>query len=151
MKTLYIIIAFAFGLSLANAQISIETKIPSKVREAFTKRYPDVKNEKWAKEGGNYEAEFVVNKTESSAIYDSDGNFIESVVELKASELPKAVIDYVATNLNGKKIKEAGKITDAAGKISYKAEVGREDYIFDSDCSFVRKDDEKGKNDDQDY
>ncbi len=148
MKILFTIIALGFGLSFANAQILNEPKIPAKVREAFSKQYPNVKNEKWEKDGVNYEAEFQANKIENSAIYDSEGNFVESSTEIKESELPKGVTDYISNNLSGKKIKESAKITDASGRISYMAEVGRENYIFDFDCSFVRKEDEKEKDDD---
>lgn len=148
MKTLFTIIAFVLGLSLANAQMLNETKVPAKVREAFSKQYPDVKNENWAKEDGNFEAEFQVNKIENSAVYDTDGKLVESATEIKPSELPQGVTDYITTNLNGKKIKEAAKVTDASGRISYKAEVGPHNYIFDYDCSFVRKEYEKAKDDD---
>lgn len=143
MRTLLIILTLGLGLNLTNAQTFNETKVPVKVRETFSKQYPDVKNENWLKDEANYEAEFRANKIKNSAVYDIDGNFVESAIEINTSELPKGVTDYIATNLGGKKIKEAAKITDASGRISYKAEVGREDYIFDSDCSFVRKDDDK--------
>ncbi|MGZ5248306.1 MAG: PepSY-like domain-containing protein, partial [Flavitalea sp.] len=128
-----------FGLSTARAQKIKEAKVPGPVKEAFSKQYQGTKVEKWEKDDANYEAEFEVNKVEASAVYDSNGNFIESMIELEESELPKAVTDYIASNLHGKKIKEAAKITNATGRISYKAEVDREEYIFDSDCSFVRK------------
>lgn len=148
MKTSFTLIAFVLGLSLASAQILNETKVPAKVREAFSKQYHDVKNENWEKDGANYEAEFQANKIENSVVYDTDGNLVESAIEIKPSDLPKGVSDYISTNLPHKKIKEAAKITDADGRISYKAEVGRQNYIFDYDCSFVRKEDEKEKDDD---
>lgn len=143
MKTVFMILSLGFGLSAAHAQKVKEAKVPAPVKEAFSKQYPGTKAEKWEKDSANYEAEFEVNNVETSAVYDSNGNFIESVIELEESELPKAVTDYIATNLHGKKIREAAKITDATGRISYKAEVDREDYIFDYDCSFVRKEKEK--------
>lgn len=143
MKTIFMILTLGLGLGAAHAQKVKEAKVPGPVKEAFSKQYPSTKVEKWEKDGANYEAEFDVNNVETSAVYDSNGNFIESAVELKTAELPKGVTDYITNNLHGKKIREAAKITDATGRISYKAEVDREDYIFDYDCSFVRKDDGK--------
>ncbi len=143
MRTLLTILTLVLGFSYANAQKVKEAKVPVPVKEAFSKQYPDAKVEEWEKEGGRYESEFRVNEVETKAIYDSNGNFVESETELEVSELPKAVTDYIASNFPRKKIKGSAKITDASGRISYKAEVGREDYIFDSDCSFVRNDDDK--------
>lgn len=143
MKTLFTIFIFIFSFSKIHAQKIKETKLPSAVKEAFIKQYPETKVKKWKKDSANYEAEFNVNGLETQAVYDSNGNFIESEIEMKASELPKAVKDYIASNLHGKKIKDAAKITDSTGRISYKAEVDNEGYIFDSDCSFVKKEGEK--------
>jgi len=75
---------------------------------------------------------------------------MESEVEIKESELPKGVADYIAKNLTGKKVKEAAKITDAAGKVSYEVEIDNVDYIFDSNGSLIKKEVEKESDGDKD-
>lgn len=149
MKTLFTILTLGVGLSLANAQTLKETEVPIQVKNAFKKQYPSAKVEKWEKEGANYEAEFHINKIETCAIYDSNGKFIESEIEIKESELPKEVADYIVKNLSGKKVKESAKITDAAGKVSYEAEIDNIDYIFDSNGALIKKEDEKEQDDDK--
>jgi len=150
MKTLFTIVTLSLGLSVANAQKVKEAEVPTPVKDALKKQYPTAKVEKWEKEGANYEVEFHVNKIETCAVYDSNGKFIESEVEIKESELPKGVAEYIAKNLPGKKVKESTKITDASGKESFEAEIDNIDYIFDSNGSFIKKEEEKEKDGDKD-
>ncbi|MGZ3942690.1 MAG: PepSY-like domain-containing protein, partial [Bacteroidia bacterium] len=86
---------------------------------------------------------FDVNKVETSASFSADGKLNETETEIKTSELPKAVTDYIAKNYAGYKNEEAAKIVDAGGKVSYEAEVkkGKEemDLIFDSNGNFMKK------------
>lgn len=147
------ILAFCFSLAAVatvQAQTLKEADVPAAVKTAFSKQYPNTKAEKWEKEGANYEVEFHVNKTETSAVFDAAGTFIASEVEISVSDLPKAVSDYVTKNMPGKKIKEASKITTAAGKVSYEAEVGGDDYLFDDQGNFTGKETEDDKDDDKD-
>ncbi len=143
MKNLIFIVALSLGVGFANAQKVKEADVPAAVKDGFKKQFPASKVEGWEKEGGNYEAEFDQNKVEASALFDASGKLLETEVEIKVSELPKAVTDYMNKNVPGKKIKEASKITDAAGKISYEAEAGEADYIFDANGGFVKKEVEK--------
>lgn len=140
-------IAAVMVITSSFAQKIKEAEVPAKVREAFAKKYPGQNGGAieigWEKEGSDYEAEFDLNKIESSAVFTSDGLFKELEQEIKLSELPKAATDYCAKNFAGHKISEAEKITDASGKISYEAELskGKEhfDIIFDQQGNFIRK------------
>ena len=99
--------------------------------------------EQWEKEGADYEAEFHLNKVESSAVFSSEGTFKELEQEIKTTTLSKAITDYCTKTYVGYKLSEAAKITDAAGKISFEAEMekGKEhfDVIFDDKGNFVSK------------
>lgn len=148
MKKLIVIVALSLGVGSANAQKVKEADVPSAVKDGFTKSFPNSKVEQWEKEDGNFEAEFDLNKVETSALFDATGKLLETEVEIKVSELPKAVSEYITKNVPGKKIKEASKITDAAGKVWFEAEAGEADYIFDADGKFVKKDVEKEADDD---
>jgi len=148
MKTTITIFALALGISFANAQTVKEAEVPAAVKEALKKAYPTAKVEKWEKEDANYEVEIKVGKTESSVVYDASGNLVMTEVEIKVSELPKAATDYLNTNLKGKKITEASKMTYADGKVNYEAEVDDVDYIFDEKGNFIEKEVEKDKKDD---
>lgn len=143
MKNILITAATVIFVSgTASAQKMKSTEVPTQVKEAFAKKYPGQKAE-WEKEGSDYEAEFDLNKVESSAVFGSDGTFKELEQEIKTSELPKAVTDYCAKNFPDHKLSEAAKITDASGKLSYEAEMskGKEhfDALFDHQGHFIKK------------
>jgi hypothetical protein len=140
--------AILFGLSLTlavQAQKIKDADVPANVKTAFSTKYPNTKVLEWEKEGANYEAEFKVGKTETSAVFDATGAFIESETEISPASLPRAISEYVTKNMPGKKIKEASKITTAAGKVSYEAEVGDADYMFDDQGNFIGKESEDDK------
>ncbi|MDO9184447.1 MAG: PepSY-like domain-containing protein [Bacteroidia bacterium] len=143
MKTTLIMLASVLTFGCANAQKINESEVPAKVKEAFAKKYPGAKVEKWEKENADYEAEFELNKVESSVVIDANGNFKETEQEIKSSELPKGVTDYCAKNFADYKLDEAAKITDASGKVTFEAEMkkGKEhfDAIFDDKGNFIKK------------
>jgi hypothetical protein len=149
MKTTITIFALALGINFANAQTVKEAEVPAAVKEALKKAYPTAKVEKWEKEEANYEAEIKVGKAESSVVYDASGNLVMTEVEIKVTELPKGVTDYINTNLKGKKAKEASKMTYTDGKVNYEAEVDDVDYIFDEKGNFIEKEKETDKKDDE--
>ena len=143
MKKKIAIIALCLGFTIAKAQEVKESDVPEKVKEAFAKKYAGSKAKEWEKEGEDYEVEFNLNKVESSALFTADGTFKELEQEIKLTELPKTVSDYCAKNYAGWKLAEAEKITDAAGKVMFEAEMekGKEhfDAMFDDKGSFVKK------------
>jgi hypothetical protein len=142
-------ILFAFGILSNNcfSQTMKEKDVPASVVQAFQKDFPGVKAKNWEKEGETFEAEFKINKTETSALYAATGVFLEQEIEIKASELPKFVLDYFEKNQPGKKIKEASKITSAEGRITYEVEVEDTEYKFQEEVGLfqVEKEEEKKK------
>ena len=143
MKTTIATIALCFGFIYANAQHVKEAEVPANVKNGFAKKYPGSKVKVWEKEGADFEAEFDLNKIESSAVFGADGTFKELEQEIKSTELPKTAVDYCAKNFVGYKLSEAAKITDAMGKVMFEAEMtkGKEhfDVIFDDKGNFVKK------------
>ncbi len=143
-KTIIAAIAFVFIVNTACAQKVKETEVPKAVVTSFQTHFKEVKVKSWDKEkDGSYEAEFDWNKVETSATFSPDGKLQETEQEIKVSELPKTVTDYVAKNYAGHKIAEAAKITDAAGKMTYEAEVKKDkeemDLLFDDKGNFIKK------------
>lgn len=123
-----------------NAQKLKESEVPQAVKDAFKNAHSNIKKVEWEKEGANYEAEFESGETETSVVMDAKGVLLETEVEIKPSELPAAIVDYVSKNYNGSKIKEAAKITNAKGIVSYEAEVNDKDLIFDSNSNLIKGD-----------
>jgi hypothetical protein len=139
MKKLTMIIALGFGSTLTYAQKVQEAEVPASVKTTFKKEYPSVKEAKWEKEKGNYEASFDLNKVDNSVLIDAQGNLIEKEVEIELKQLPQGVLEYVKKNYAGKEPKEAAKITDAKGVVTYEAEMKGMDILFDSTGKFLKE------------
>jgi hypothetical protein len=138
MKQYILMLLFLSAASRVFAQKISTEKVPAAVMNSFHKNFPDVKKAKWEIESGNYEAEYDVNKIEHSCLFSADGILLETEVEISVDKLPKSVLDYVAKNFVGKKIKEAAFITEVNGRKKYEAEVGGKDYLFDENGNLIK-------------
>ena len=120
------------------AQDIKSTEVPATVKAACMKKFPAATKISWEKEDGNFEANWGGKSGEdNSAMFTPSGTFVEIVKAIAISDLPKAVTEYVKTHNMGT-IKEAGRVTDAAGKITYEAEVKGKDLIFDENGNFLK-------------
>ncbi len=144
MKKIIGITAILFAMSSAtfaqeNEGSNEHIKVPAVVETALKQKYPEAKNVTWEKEDGNYEANWGGKSGEDNSVqFTPSGAFIEIVKAIPVSSLPKPVIVYVSAHYKGAKITEAGKVTDAAGKTFYEAEVKGKDVIFDGNGNFVK-------------
>lgn len=143
MKNVFTILVIGLATSFASAQTIKEAALPTAVKDAFTKQHPNTKVDSWEKEGNNYEVEFHLDKIENSIVYSSAGTLIQLETEIAVVELPKAITDYIAKNIPDKKVKEAARIIDPTGNISYEAEVDGIDFIFDANGTIIKKEVEK--------
>ena len=115
--------------------------VPAVVKEALAKKYPEATKVSWEKEKGNYEANWGGKSGEDNSVqFTPSGAFIEIVKAIPVTDLPKNIAPYVKEHYKGAKIKEAGKVTDAAGKTMYEAEIKGMDLIFDENGNFIKKD-----------
>jgi len=148
MKKLALMTVAGMITSLSFAQKLQEKDVPVQVKTSFQKQFPDAKETKWEKEKGNYEAEYEMKETDCSVLIDASGNILEKEVEISLIELPAKAKEFVSKNYSGQKIKEAAKITDAKGIITYEAEVKGKDLLFDSYGNFINEEiDQKKDND----
>lgn len=143
MKTLIIILSVLVSTSLFAQKDKEHTKdVPSAVTAAFVKQFPNVKDVDWEKEGKNYEAEFEVGEAETSATFTADGTLLETETEIEVSALPNTAQQYISQHYSGYTIKEAARITDHKGVVTYEAEVKKKgesmDVIFSENGAFVK-------------
>lgn len=139
MRKLVFLLAAVASVSFANAQKVSDKEVPAEVKSALQKSHPKAKDLKWEKEKGNYEAGFEVGETDYSVLIDASGKILETEVEIKIDELPANAKAYVAKHYAGQKIKEAAKITDSKGVVTYEAEVKGKDLIFDNTGKFLKE------------
>lgn len=135
-KQLMLIVVIALTGTACFAQKE-KAGIPEKVTTAFQKEFPGI-TPKWEKEKAQYEANFKKNNVEMSAVFDADGTLAETETIIATNELPSAALDYVKTHYKGATIKEAAKIADRKGVITYEAEVKGKDLMFDAEGKFFK-------------
>jgi len=140
-KKLLLAVAIVAAAGSVHAQ-DLKTKdVPAIVKSACEKKYPEATNVSWEKEKGNYEANWGGKSGEdNSVLFTPSGIFVEIVKAISISGLPKAVAPYVKAHYKGAKISEAGRVTDAAGKTMYEAEIKGMDLIFDENGNFIKRD-----------
>ena len=115
--------------------------VPAVVKKALLQKYPKATKVTWEKEKGNYEANWGGKSGEdTSVMFTPAGVFIEEVDAIKITDLPASVAAYVKEHYKGAKISEAGRVTDAAGKKMFEAEVKGKDFIFDESGKFIKVD-----------
>lgn len=133
MKALCMSVLFTLIFLTATAAKIDEKNVPAKVVSALTLKYPKAHHVKWDKEKGNkYEANFRDAERKHSILFEADGTIVETEISIPVEELPEPVRQYVARNFKNQSITEAAKITDIAGVVTYEAEVGGKDLLFDT-------------------
>lgn len=139
MRKLALVIVAVMITSLSFTQKLQENDVPSPVKTAFQKHYPNIKKVKWDKEGEKFEASFDMNKIDNSVLFDAQGNIVETEVEIELSQLPKGVLEYVKANYKGQDVKEAAKINDANGIVVFEVEIKGLDLLFDKNGKFIKE------------
>ena len=119
------------------------TEVPEVVKKAFQQKFPTAKKVKWEKEKNNdFEASFILNDKEISAVYTIDGQLKETETEIAVSELPKSVIDALAKKDANAKIEEAEKIERSDNTIIYETEVKinkkKTELLFDANGNEIK-------------
>lgn len=122
----------------ANAQKVDASTVPAAVKTSLAKQYPGT-TAKWGKDDGKYEAGFDHNGHEMSALFEASGTMRESEMEIKVSELPASVMQYITTHHKGATVKEAAKIAKANGEVNCEAEVKGKDLVFDANGKFLKE------------
>jgi hypothetical protein len=116
-----------------------DASVPEAAKTACMQKFPSAKGIKWEKENGNYEANWGGKSGEDHSVqFTSSGNFVEMEIAINPHQLPAAAVSYVKKHYTGTPIREAGKITDARGSVTYEAEIHGKDLIFDSRGNFVK-------------
>jgi hypothetical protein len=140
-KKLLLSMIIVLAVMTVSAQDLKSKNVPAVVKTALAKKYPEAAKVSWEKEKGNYEANWGGKSGEdNSVMFTPSGTFVEMVKAISVSDLPKAVASFVKAHYKGAKIREAGRVTDAAGKTMYEAEIKGGDLIFDENGKFLKTD-----------
>src|ERR1700733_8257629 len=94
-------ITFAMMSNTCSAQKLQDSQVPQAAKTAMEKKFPGVKV-KWEKEGKDFEAAFTKDSKKMSAVFDASGTWKETETNIKVSDLPKAVTDYMTKTAKAK-------------------------------------------------
>jgi hypothetical protein len=135
MKKIILLLAGGFLAITVNAQKIAESAVAPGVKAAFVKMYPTAAVTSWTKEPiNNVRAEFINAGVPTTVLMGPNNNLLQTVVEIKTSELPKDAADFCT----GKTITKSYKVTSNTGVISYKA-MGDKEYLFDTNGKIAVK------------
>jgi len=141
MKNFFLAIAITFSIASPAQKEKKSTAIPSVVKEAFLKEFPNQKA-KWTVEKEGFEAEFTQKGNEVAAVYDNMGHRREFETEIIKDKLPSDVLPYMKKHYPTSKIKEAARITDDKNNVIYEVEISKEgksfDLLFDEKGQFLK-------------
>jgi hypothetical protein len=146
-KILMISLCVGFILS-GYAQKQKKEEIPAPAKTAFAVKFPKAQKVKWSIEKpGEFEAEFTLNGVESAALYDANGQLIETETEIKEAALPQTVKNTIAKDFAGYKINEIEQIIDSKNIVSYEmvARKGNREYELEflTNGKLLKKDEKK--------
>jgi len=142
MKKIMLLTLAAMGFNCYSNAQDLRTKdVPAIVKQALVKKYPKAIKVSWEKEKGNYEANWGGKSGEDTSVqFTPGGIFVEEADAIPVSQLPPAVALYVKAHYNEAKIREASKVTDAAGNKMLEAEIKGKDILFSETGSFIKTD-----------
>ena len=115
-----------------------QSDVPAAVLASFNQLYPSTNVKGWDLINGNYLASFTYNSNSMSALFNANGQLLETTTEILVSQLPKSCTDYCTKNYAGFNIKFAARVVDSRGVVFYQAEVDKTLLLFDSNGSFIR-------------
>ncbi|HEX5154754.1 MAG TPA: PepSY-like domain-containing protein [Parafilimonas sp.] len=118
-----------------------QNNIPQAVQESFNKKFANTTVKKWDKEDGGYEANFSKDGKSMSATFDANGTWKETETDIKITELPTSISEYIKANYKNAGIKEAAVIETTKGKM-YEAEVKDKDLLFDMNGKFLKEEED---------
>ena len=105
-------------LVLTLTQACAQSKAPSNVKEAFSKKFPTAKKANWDKENeSEWEVEFKMNGKEYSANFLTGGTWKETEYEISKKDIPTAVKNTLDTQFKGFDMEEAEISETSEGKV----------------------------------
>ncbi len=141
MKTLLVVIGMGLVMIQADAQKMNAKDVPVIVKSSLKKNYL-AKDVDWDKEGVNYEASFEQKGSEISIVLDVTGSILETEQEIKKSELPSAILDFLKKDYTDFELEEAARI-ETKGVITYETEIEKGkmslELIFDANGKLIKK------------
>ena len=129
--------------SLLMATQACSVNVPKEVKDAFAKKFPAVKWEKWSKENDKtLEAEFVLDGKKLSALFSLDGLWMETEEEIAVDKLPQPVKATLEAKFAKMPVKECEKVTKSDSTLTYELEIktseGVKEIVFNTQGEVIK-------------
>ncbi|MFM7015813.1 MAG: PepSY-like domain-containing protein [Bacteroidota bacterium] len=97
---------------------------PALVIQALNQKFPNLKNVNWGKENKTeWEAEFVKDGVKISALFNADGQWLETETKIPTIYLPAEVNSVIQTNYKGLTLVGVDRIETNKNEVFYEAEL----------------------------
>ena len=145
-------LSFLVMLVLTATLQSFAQDAPTKVKDAFNKKFPQAKSVHWDKENATeWEAEFKMEGKEYSANFGTDGTWKETEYEISEKELPTSVKNTLSKDFKGYDI-EGAEVTETPKFKAYEVELEKGEttieVVIDEHGKVLKKKVEKDDDDD---
>jgi hypothetical protein len=142
MKKLIGLFVFIALISISGLKAQESKEVPAQVKSSFEKKHPNIKDVKWSKEEGAYEAQFTENGKKMTVHVNRNGEETANEYYIKVSELPQKAQDYLKTNYSGTEFREVSKVVSLKGKTHYEVETKGKELLFDDRGNFLKEEKE---------
>jgi uncharacterized membrane protein YkoI len=127
MKSLKVVLAGVFACTLFAFTTTSVEKVPQKVKDAFTQKFPDAKSVKWDKESQNeWEAAFKMKRMKYSANFTNDGMWKETEHEIEEAQVPSNIKKSLMEKFKGYTIEES-EISETPQGMVYEFEIKKKE------------------------
>lgn len=86
------------------------SKVPSVVKNAIAKEFTNPLDVEWVKKKKNYEVDFDMEEVDYSARFTPDGQLLLYKLDIRVTELPKAITGKVAEEFPDRTLDDAEKV-----------------------------------------
>jgi hypothetical protein len=138
MNKLMLLVAFFLFTIGMSAQKVMEKDVPKPATAGFFKAHPTAKDVEWHRMGKNYKAGFEEGEVKMYSTYSDEGKLIEHGMGIVQTALPYPVMEYVKNTYKEDEVKNACKVIDASGVVTYDVEVKGMDVTFDAMGNYMK-------------
>lgn len=129
------------GIASSSAQDINQKDVPSVIKSAFNKAYPEATDVDWEKKGANYEVDFNIGSVDHKATYTVSGKTLSFEKDIPNGKLPAVIAKNIKAKYPSGRIDDVDWI-NTAGKITYKIDIeGTPDVNvwYDASGKFIKE------------
>lgn len=137
-----------------NACEQTAKNVPAESKKAFAEKFPGVEKVKWDRESDTeWEAEFKMDGNKMSAVFDSNGNWLETETETAKKDIPEAVSATLSREFGDYDIEEVEFIENSEYKgfeIMLEKDEADISLVIDEQGNIIKKEVKEEKDEDED-